>query len=105
MKETNRNEELELLLARAPAVRSPGDLAERIIAASQQTAPADRSLFEWLGQLFAEVMLPKPAYVLTSALILGVVTGAVLPAESFRPSPEEESLVLTALFYDDDSGL
>ena len=56
------------------------DLAQRIILKAQ-SLPQNQtlSLWQWLRQLFAEFHLPKPAYVLASALVLGMIVGFSTP--------------------------
>jgi hypothetical protein len=66
------------------------DLAQRIILRSQslpqnQTLP----LIPWLRQLFVEFHLPKPAYVVVSALVLGMIVGFSTPDRT--ASKDEES--------------
>lgn len=71
-----RDEELESLL-RARRVTPPNpDLAQRIILKAQQTPQLQSPPFwQAVGDLFGEFHLPRPAYVLPSALILGIVIG------------------------------
>jgi len=76
----NRDEKLDnLLRARGVEPASP-DLAQRIIFKASEL-PQNRtvSFWQWLGQICAELHLPKPAYVLAGALILGMVLGLRAP--------------------------
>jgi hypothetical protein len=52
------------------------DLAARIISRAQQI-PQVENLSFWLSlrRIFAEFSLPKPAYVLTGALLVGMAAG------------------------------
>jgi len=70
------DEKLEARLrARRIEPASP-DLAERIILKAQGIPQVRAiSFWQWLRQLCAEYHLPKPAYVLASALILGLLIG------------------------------
>jgi hypothetical protein len=79
----NRDQKLdELLRSRRVEPASP-DLAQRIILRARQL-PQGKSMTLWqsVGQLFSEFHLPKPAYVLTSALVLGVVIGFSAPIDT-----------------------
>lgn len=75
-----REEKLDRLL-RARRVEPAGaDLTQRIILRAQQTPQSQTfSLWQWLRELCAEFHLPKPAYVLASALALGLVIGVSTP--------------------------
>jgi hypothetical protein len=92
----------EMLRSRRVEPASP-DLAERIILRTQsmpqnQTiSPARR-----LKELFAEFHLPRPAYVLTGALILGVVLGFNSPVPVAR---EGSDALYAQAFLDTDEGV
>jgi hypothetical protein len=70
------DERLDAMLKSRRFQPASPDLAERIILKAQ-AIPQNQtiSLWQWLRQLFAESHLPKPVYVLASALILGLVIG------------------------------
>jgi hypothetical protein len=87
----NRDEKLEHLLRSRRIEPARADLAQRIMlkARSLPQAP-NMSPWESLRQLFAELHLPKPAYVLASALVLGIVIGISAPPDS-RPFAEENA--------------
>ena len=76
----NRDEKLETLLrSRRVAPASP-DLAQRIILKTRQTPQIKTPPFwQSVRDLFGEFHLPKPVYVLASALVLGVVIGFSAP--------------------------
>jgi len=78
-----------MLRARRLEAVSP-DLAQRIILKAQ-SLPQNRTVspWQWIRQLFAELHLPKPAYVVASALVLGIVVGASTPDATV--SRDEES--------------
>ena len=80
-----RDEKLELLLC-SRRVEASGDLATRI-SLKAQTVPQIQKISLWqsLRQLFAEFHLPKPGYVLASALVLGMVMG-------FNTSPDSSTI-------------
>jgi hypothetical protein len=77
-----RDDKLDNLLRSRRVEPASPDLAQRIIFKARQL-PQDRtvSLWQWMRQLCAEFHLPKPAYVLASALILGMVIGFSLPPD------------------------
>lgn len=71
-----RDEKLESMLRQRRAEPASPDLAERIILRAQSLPQGQNiSLWSAVRQLFAEFHLPKPGYVLASALILGMVLG------------------------------
>ena len=96
-----QDEKLDAML-RSRRVESAGrDLAQRIILRSQslpqnQTLP----LIPWLRQLFAEFHLPKPAYVVVSALVLGMIVGFSTPDRT--ASKDEESASVQSFLYADE---
>jgi hypothetical protein len=55
-----------------------------------------------MRQLFAEFHLPRPGYVLASALVLGVVVGFSVPQDS-GPTAEENSVSAASFLAADDS--
>jgi hypothetical protein len=89
-----------LLRARRIEPSSP-DLAERIILKAQGL-PQNQTvlLWRWIRQLFAEFHLPRPAYVLASTLILGVIVGFNIPVDT--SSDNSESLYVQSLYADED---
>ncbi|GEM_PF-675019 len=78
-----REEKLDRLL-RARRVDPAGpDLAQRIVLRARQTPQnPSLSLWQWLRELCLELHLPKPAYVLASALVFGLVIGLSTPDRS-----------------------
>jgi hypothetical protein len=89
-----------LLRARRIEPSSP-DLAERIIL-KVQGLPQNQtvSLWRWIRQLFAEFHLPRPAYVLASTLILGVIVGFNTPVDT--STDNSESVYVQSLYADED---
>lgn len=82
-------EELKMVLSRdipAPAA----DLAERIILTAR-SIPQRRpvSLWNYVQGAFAECFVPKPAFVLASMLVLGIVFGLGVTAQQPLQSETE----------------
>jgi hypothetical protein len=79
----NPDEKLDTMLrSRRFAPASP-DLAQRIILKAQQLPQVEtNTLGQWIKRVFSEFHLPKPAYVLASALILGFVLGMNAPSDT-----------------------
>ena len=79
----NRDEKLDNLLRSRRVEPASADLAQRIILMAQSLPQTPNlSLWQSMRQLFAEFHLPKPAYVLASALVLGIVIGLSAPQET-----------------------
>ena len=78
-----RDEKLDLWLHRRGLTPASSDLAQRIILRAQQV-PQIRtaSLWQSIRELCAELHLPKPAYVLASALTIGLVIGFSTPQDN-----------------------
>ena len=81
-----QDEKLDAIL-RARGVKAPSeDLAERIILHARRIPQVQNSsLWQLIRELFAEFHLPKPGYVLASALVLGMVVGFNIPSERSAP--------------------
>ena len=79
----NRDEKLDLLLRSRRVESATPDLAQRIILQARQR-PQNKtfSLWQWLRELCVEFHLPKPAYVLATALIFGLVIGFSTPSDT-----------------------
>jgi hypothetical protein len=75
----HRDEKLDGLL-RSRRIEPAPDLGQRILLAARQR-PQNRNqpLWQWMRELFSEFHLPKPAYVLASALLIGMVIGFNTP--------------------------
>lgn len=72
----HHDEKLDSLLRSRRVEPAGPDLAQRIILKAQGLPQVQNiSLWQLLRQLFAEFHLPKPGYVLASALILGMLVG------------------------------
>jgi hypothetical protein len=75
MSQNDEDKLAAMLRSRRTEAASP-DLAARIILRAQGMPQVQSySLWQSLRLLFAELHLPKPAYVLATALIVGVVLG------------------------------
>jgi len=82
----NQDEKLESMLRSRRTETVTPDLAGRIILQAQSLPQLQNvSLWQAVRQLFAEFHLPKPGYVLASALVLGIVLG-------FSTAPENGQL-------------
>jgi hypothetical protein len=82
----HREDKLESLLRSRHSQAVNPDLAARITLKAQ-TLPQVQNISLWqaMRQLFAEFHLPKPGYVLASALVLGMVMG-------FNTSPDSSTI-------------
>jgi hypothetical protein len=87
----NRDEKLDNMLRSRRVEPASADLAQRIILKARSLPQAPHiSFWDSMRQLFAEFHLPKPGYVLASALMLGVVIGFSTPQDR-SPLAEESS--------------
>jgi hypothetical protein len=78
----DRDEKLDRMLRSRRLESASPDLAQRIILQAQRL-PQKKTfpLWQWLGELCVEFHLPKPAYVVATALILGLAIGFSVPSE------------------------
>ena len=97
------DERLEKMLRERRVETASHDLAQRIILKAQGL-PQSQNLSPWqaLRQLFAEFHLPKPGYVLASALVLGMVLGFTEPENS---SPDDGGSAISYSYMSSDEGL
>src|SRR5262245_60887320 len=98
-----QDEKLDAMLrARRVEPASP-DLAQRIILKAQ-SLPQNQTLpfQQWLRQLFAEFHLPKPAYVVASALVLGIVVGLSTPDRTASKDKDDDSASVQSFLYADE---
>src|SRR4026208_980253 len=78
-----RDEKLDLWLQRRGLTAASSDLAQRIILRAEQGPQIKTaSLWQSIRELCAEFHLPKPAYVLASALTIGLVIGFSTPQDN-----------------------
>jgi hypothetical protein len=89
----NQDERLsEMLGARRLEAASP-DLAARIILQAQSLPQLQNlSIWQAMRQLCAEFHLPKPGYVLASALVLGMVLGYGMAPDNGQLSDADMSV-------------
>jgi hypothetical protein len=82
----NRHDKLDSLLRSRRVEAASPDLAQQIILKARGL-PQVRNISLWqsVRQLFAEFRLPKPGYVLASALIIGMLVG-------FSTAPDNSSI-------------
>jgi hypothetical protein len=100
---TNQDEKIdEMLKARRTQAASP-ELAGRIILKARNTPQIQAfSLDRWIKQTFAELHLPKPAYVLAGTLIMGFILGLNIPSETLTDNGDA---VEVQSFLDSDEGI
>lgn len=90
------------LLSDADEIPPSWDLSSRIIAATQPVSrekKAGSSFMEWLEGLFTELMLPKPAYVLSLMIIFGFMIGLALQPPSGPPASMQEIQMVREFLY------
>ena len=99
----NRDEKLDHLLRSRRFESASADLAQRIIMKARTLPQAPNiPLWDSRRQLFAEFHLPKPGYVLASALMLGVVIGFSTPQDR-SPLAEESSASVQSFLAADET--
>lgn len=96
-----QDENLDTMLRARRIEPADRDLAQRIILKAQKL-PQNQKLpvLQWLRQLFAEFHLPKPAYVVASALVLGIMVGLGTP-DSITSKDDESASVQSFLYADE----
>ena len=99
----HEDEKLDAILRSRRTDAPSSDLAARIIFKAQGRAQVQNvSLWQSLRQVFVDLHLPKPAYVLAATLILGIVLG-------FSTAPSNDSTTdlysASAQAFLDDEGL
>lgn len=95
-----QDEKLEAMLHERRLEPASPDLAQRIVLKAQRLPQKQPlPLWQWIRQLFAEFHLPKPAYVIVSTLVLGIVVGFSTPESTALN--DEESSVQSFLYADE----
>ena len=99
----NDDEKIDAILRSRRTEAASPDLAARIVFKAQALPQVKNlSLWQSLGQLFADLRLPKPGYLLAAALVLGIVLG-------FSTAPSNNSTSdaysASAVSFLDDEGL
>ena len=102
----NRDKKLDLLLRSRRVESATPDLAQRIILQARQL-PQNKtfSLWQWLRELCVEFHLPKPAYVLATALIFGLVIGFSTPPDTTPVANDSVSSVSAQNVFSTDEAL
>lgn len=97
----NEDKKLDDLLRSRGLKPAAPDLVARIIACAQGL-PQMESLSFWqsLRRVFAEFYLPKPGYVISAALLLGMAAGFAAMPDSRVP---EASAISTSFISGDES--
>jgi hypothetical protein len=99
----SQDEKLETMLKSRRFRTASSDLAERIILKAQPIRQRHALPFmPWLKQLFAELHLPRPAYVLAGTLILGFVLGFNSPLHMTTADDIDADQVQSFLYADED---
>ena len=99
------DEKLESMLSSRRIEAASPDLAQRIILQARQTPQIESSsLAQWMRGLFSEFHLPKPAYVLAGALLMGIVVGLNTPVETDR-TDDLAPVSIQSFFYTDEAML
>ena len=94
-------EKLDAMLRARRVEPASRDLAQRIIRTARSVPQREKlPLLQWLRRLFAEFHLTKPAYVLVSALILGIIVGLSTPEGA--GSRDEDSASVQSFLYADE---
>lgn len=99
----NRHDKLDSLLRSRRVEAGSPDLARRIILKARGLPQVRNiSLWQWVSQLFAEFRLPKPGYVLASALIIGMLVGFSTTPDNSSVEEGSSSTAQLYLFGDED---
>jgi hypothetical protein len=98
----HRDDKLDELLHSRRMEPASADLAQRIILAARQR-PQNKNLplRQWVRELFSELHLPKPAYVLASALVIGMVIGFNTPDSN--PLPDDGGVTVQSFLSADEA--
>jgi hypothetical protein len=98
----NRDEKLDRMLRSRRYEPASADLAQRIVLKAQALPQNSTvSLWSWIRQLCVEFHLPKPAYVLASALVLGMVIGFSMPQDMSSGAEDNPASVQNFLSADE----
>jgi hypothetical protein len=102
----NRDEKLDLRLRSRRVESASPDLAQRIILQARQL-PQNKtfSLWQWLREMCVEFHLPKPAYVVATALVFGLVIGFSIPADTTSVANDSVSSVSAQNVFSADEAL
>src|SRR4029077_19800300 len=97
-----QNEKLDAMLRSRRLESARPDLAQRILLKAQ-SLPKNRAVpcTRWRKQLFAELQLPRPAYVFACTLILGFVIGFSAPLNTSTTVDSSADQVQGFLYADE----
>jgi hypothetical protein len=99
----NRDKKLDTLLHSRRVEPASADLAQRIILKARQTPQIKTAPFwQSIRDLFGEFHLPKPAYVLASALVFGIMIGFSAP-QDINPTAEDGGLSVQSFLTADEA--
>ena len=100
-----KEQKLEIMLQSRRLEPASPELAKRIVHKARRL-PQNQvtSLTQWVKGLFAEFHLPRPAYVLASALIIGFIIGFTVP-QNTTPADDADSLSVQSFLYADEDVL
>lgn len=98
----DRDEKLDAMLRTRKFEPATSDLAQRIILKAQGL-PQNRAVSLWqsIKQICAEFYLPKPAYVVASALIIGMLIGYSTPQTSNSDNDDDLASIQNILSVDE----
>ena len=98
----NRDEKLDAMLHARKIEPASSDLAQRIILKAQ-SLPQNKavSLWQLIKQICAEFHLPKPAYVVASALIIGMAIGYSTPQTAYTGNDDDLAGIQNILSIDE----
>jgi hypothetical protein len=100
-----QDEKLESMLRSRRFEPADPSLAERItLKARGMPQNQNIGLLQWMRRLCAEFHLPKPAYVLASALLLGLVIGFNEPPAT-NPAEDMDMVQVESFLYADEGVL
>jgi hypothetical protein len=97
-----RDDKLDQMLRSRRMEPASADLTQRIILQAQRL-PQHRFLspWQWLREVCAEFHLPKPAYVLATALLFGLVIGFSTPPDSTQSGNDDSASALSVFAADE----
>jgi hypothetical protein len=100
------DERLEAMLRSRRIESASPDLAQRIILqAGQRPQNKTVSPWQWLRELCVEFHLPKPAYVVATALVFGLVIGFSMPPDKTSTTIDNSSTVSAQSVFSADDAL
>ncbi|TMA85929.1 MAG: hypothetical protein E6J74_32400 [Deltaproteobacteria bacterium] len=99
----NRDEKLDRMLRSRRHEPASADLAQRIIFKARQL-PQTKTMPLWqsVREMFGEFHLPKPAYVLASALVFGIVIGFSAPQDT-GPAADDSGVSVQSFLSADEA--